>query len=87
MLVELHDVFRPGLTDTLRTRFESTHTFEVIGLQPRVPSQFESISFLPAADQLIALEELRNGPQEWALLTRKESPAALPPVAERSDAI
>ncbi len=68
MLVELHDVFRPGLTDTLRKRFESTHTFELVSTQPRVPSQFKSISFLTETDQLIALEELRNGPQDWALM-------------------
>jgi hypothetical protein len=69
MLVELHDVFRPGLTDTLRKRFQHTHTFELVCTQPRVPSQFKSISFLTETDQLIALEELRNGPQDWALIT------------------
>jgi SAM-dependent methyltransferase len=71
MLVELHDVFRPGLTVTLRRRFESTHHFELVSTQPRAPLQFDSIAFLSASDQLIALEELRNGPQDWALLTVK----------------
>jgi hypothetical protein len=71
MLVELHDVFRPGLTDTLRKRFESTHQLEIVNTEPRAPMEFDSIAFLPAADQLTALEELRNGRQDWALWSAK----------------
>ncbi len=71
ILVELHEIFRPGVTEALRLRFEPTHSFELAGTQPRDPAQYSLVSFLPDGDRAIALEELRNSPQEWALLKAK----------------
>ena len=69
VLVELHDVFVPGLTERLKGRFSQTHTWESMAAIQRRPEDFKAVSFLDEVDQHRALNELRIGTQVWALLS------------------
>jgi hypothetical protein len=71
MLIELHDFFRPGLTQTLSQRFAKSHTIELTDATERNPANYPSVAFLPPHQQPLALTEGRNGPQQWALMMAK----------------
>jgi len=65
ILVECHDTFRPGLTDTLAARFAPTHAVTRIdrSLSPTpLPAWTEALSDL---DRLLLLWEWRGGPTPW----------------------
>ena len=69
ILVECHDVMRPGLTDLIAARFAASHKITRIGraLDARLPDWMEDWSDL---DRLIALWEWRGGPTPWLWMTR-----------------
>jgi hypothetical protein len=73
ILVELHDVFRPGLSDELLPRFSRTHDIRLIDTVPRVPGQYRDLGFLTDAEQAIALDERRPRPMRWAHMTPRAS--------------
>lgn len=64
ILVECHDVLRPGLTDLLTARFAPSHDVIRIDRQltATLPAWMEALSDL---DRLIALWEWRSGPTPW----------------------
>ena len=64
ILVECHDVMRPGLTALLADRFAATHHVTRIDRQidANLPPWMEELSDL---DRLIALWEWRGGPTPW----------------------
>ena len=64
ILVECHDVMRPGLCDLITARFSATHTVTRLNRQiiAPLPEWMESLSDL---DRLIALWEWRSGPTPW----------------------
>lgn len=65
ILVECHDVLRPGLADRIAARFQATHTITRIDrtLSPQfLPDWMNDLSDL---DRLIALWEWRSGPTPW----------------------
>ncbi len=64
ILVECHDVLRPGLTDLIAARFEASHKVTRISRQivANLPAWMEELSDL---DRLIALWEWRGGPTPW----------------------
>ena len=64
ILVECHDVMRPGLTALLTGRFATTHHVTRIdrALNATLPGWMEELSDL---DRLIALWEWRAGPTPW----------------------
>ncbi len=70
ILVECHDVLRPGLTQTLTTRFAATHHVTRIDRQitATLPAWMEELSDL---DRLIALWEWRGGPTPWLWMQPK----------------
>jgi SAM-dependent methyltransferase len=70
ILVECHDVMRPGLTDLLAARFAPSHHVTRIDRQiaARLPSWMEELSDL---DRLIALWEWRGGPTPWLWMQAK----------------
>ena len=71
ILVESHEVMRPGLTDLITRRFAPTHTITRIDRQlapETLPAWMESFSDL---DRLIALWEWRGGPTPWLWMQRK----------------
>lgn len=68
LLIELHDVFVPGVTARLKTRFAPTHTWELVSSAEPDPARYPMLDYLPHDQRKLALAELRNGPQDWALL-------------------
>ena len=64
ILVECHDVMRPGLTDLIAGRFAATHHITRIerALNATLPDWMNELSDL---DRLIALWEWRGGPTPW----------------------
>ena len=70
ILVECHDVMRPGLTDLIAARFAASHTVTRLDrqLDANLPAWTEEWSDL---DRLIALWEWRSGPTPWLWMTRK----------------
>ena len=71
IIVESHECLRPGITKKLISRFEPTHSVELIeddGSRQLdgLPDWFKSLSHL---DQLLAIWEWRSGPTPWLVMT------------------
>ena len=64
-LIELHDLFRPGVTDKLTSFLGKTHSLHIIEEQGRNPNQFPELSRFGNFDRYLLLIELRGGPQQW----------------------
>lgn len=64
ILVETHDVLRPGLSDLIAGRFAPSHRITRLDREIRadLPDWMDSLSDL---DRLLALWEWRNGPTPW----------------------
>ncbi len=76
ILVECHDLMRPGLSDRIAARFAPTHAIARIGrsLTPAaLPDWMESLSDM---DRLIALWEWRGGPTPWLWMQANPERAA-----------
>jgi hypothetical protein len=63
VIVELHDVYDPGVGDEIVRRFAATHDVNVIPTGPQ-----------PPGNRL--LSELRPGPMRWAVMTPRRGPRA-----------
>ncbi len=71
ILVEVHDLVRPGLTDRLVDRFAATHRITRLDRQldaGALPDWMEELSDL---DRLIALWEWRGGPTPWLWMEQR----------------
>ena len=73
ILVESHECLVPGVTGTLKSRFEETHDIhEIVDDGMRVvecpPDWFNEFSHL---DQLLATWEWRSGPTPWLFMQKK----------------
>jgi hypothetical protein len=71
LIVETHDVYRPGVLDRLIERFEPTHRIEVLRQQPKtqpLPDWFADLGHL---DQLLAVWEFRVKPTPWLVMRPK----------------
>jgi len=71
IIVESHECLRKGVTQRLISRFEATHTIELIednGLRKidNPPDWFTKLSHL---DQLLATWEWRSGPTPWLVMS------------------
>ncbi len=64
ILVEAHDVFIPGLSNRLSTRFEPTHEIQRTESMPMV-GPVTQLADLADLDQLLAGWEWRAGPTPW----------------------
>ena len=73
ILVELHDFFKPGITEIIRERFQKSHNILMIDSVDRDPSDYPAIDFLPLEQQRVAVSEFRHGPQQWAFMTPKKN--------------
>ena len=65
ILVEVHDLMRPGLSDRIAARFAPTHLVTRIGRRlddSALPEWMEGFSDM---DRLLALWEWRGGPTPW----------------------
>jgi hypothetical protein len=69
ILVETHDVLRPGLTATLRCRFRATHAITTIQSRSRTVSDFAIRTWvarlIPPRIRVRAVNEGRPGPMTW----------------------
>ena len=71
LIVETHDIFRPGALATMTERFTPTHDIVRVDLRPKVfdpPPWLQDLSHL---DQLLAVWEWRGGPTPWLVMTPK----------------
>jgi SAM-dependent methyltransferase len=65
LLVETHDMYRPGCTEELCSRFAATHGIEVIAPRRRLWSDFPAVAVVPRIFRRYALDEWRNPAQRW----------------------
>ena len=68
IVVELHEHLRFGVTALIQDRFHKTHDITMIDSQKRDLEQFQSLGLLSVEESAKALNELRHGPQQWAVL-------------------
>jgi hypothetical protein len=70
ILVETHDVIRPGLSGLITHRFAATHDVTILNRQIRadLPDWMDRLSDL---DRLLALWEWRGGPTPWLWMQRR----------------
>jgi hypothetical protein len=73
ILVELHDFFTPGTTDTLRARFGATHAIEQVWQQPRTRRDFPWTTLgtilAPRSHMNFTVNELRPERMAWLWMT------------------
>jgi hypothetical protein len=68
ILVELHEVFEPGLTDDVLSRFSSTHDVRIVVGRDRDPARYPKLlKFSPRLAALL-ISEGRPEAMRWALL-------------------
>ena len=84
IIVESHECLRPGITQTLISRFDTTHELELVedsGLRQLedLPDWFHKLSHL---DQLLATWEWRSGPTPWLVMTAKNKVVSRDPLAK-----
>jgi hypothetical protein len=60
LLVEMHDIIRKGCSETLRERFESTHTIDVIPTRQRKMEDFPAGVAVEGRERLICMDEKRG---------------------------
>ncbi|MFN3572422.1 MAG: 50S ribosomal protein L11 methyltransferase [Phenylobacterium sp.] len=68
LIVEAHEVYRPGVADRLTERFAPTHHVERVTLGPKaadLPAWLKASNHL---DQLLAVWEWRLGPTPWLIM-------------------
>ncbi len=73
ILVELHDICKPGITPVILDRFRESHHIQLLDTVDRDASAYPAISFLEPEQQRVAVSEFRNGPQQWAFMTPKQT--------------
>ncbi len=80
LLIELHEVFHPGLTNEIIHRFKQTHWIEKINNSQQDFSNLRGLELLTEEDKEFALCEHRGGfgldiVMEWLFLTAKQGTA------------
>lgn len=70
LIVESHEVLRPGITRELTERFQATHEITRIDDDgqrslPKAPDWYKNMAHL---DQLLAVWEWRSGPTPWLVM-------------------
>ena len=71
IIVETHDIIRPGARATLMQRFGPTHDIVRVDQQAKVLDYPWWLKDLPHLDQLLAVWEWRAGPTPWLVMTPK----------------
>ncbi|MBY0429644.1 MAG: hypothetical protein K2Q10_00480 [Rhodospirillales bacterium] len=69
ILVELHDIWRPGCTEAVTRRFAESHRIERSVSQGRNIARLPALQDLGSLLQLAAVCEFRPCPMDWLLLT------------------
>ena len=73
LIVETHDVYRPGVMDRVRARFAATHDITVVHPGPKTAALPELLRNRSHLDQLLAVWEFRAAPTPWLVMTPKAS--------------
>lgn len=71
IVVETHDVYRPGAFEELVRRFASTHQIIRVRQQAKTFEMPEWLQELPHLDQLLAVWEWRQAPTPWLVMRPK----------------
>lgn len=71
LIVETHDVYRPGVLERLLERFSPTHDIERLDQQPKTMPLPDWMGSLGHLDQLLAVWEFRVRPTPWLVMTPK----------------
>lgn len=74
LLVELHELFRPGVTAVLHARFSSTHDITIVPAADFDPSSHPLLASLPSEQRWLAARDYRPCGMAWAIFIRKSSP-------------
>jgi len=73
LIVETHDIYRPGALATLQARFAPTHDVTLVEQQYLAFEPPPWFSNMPHLDRLLAVWEWRVSPTPWLVMTPKES--------------
>jgi hypothetical protein len=65
LLVETHEMYRPGCTEKLRAVFAPTHEVQIIAPVPRKWGGFSATRVIPRVFRRYAVDEWRNPAQRW----------------------
>ncbi|HEY9219717.1 MAG TPA: hypothetical protein VIO94_16840 [Phenylobacterium sp.] len=71
VIVETHDLYRPGVMQRLLDRFSPTHEIERVDHGPKTTPLPDWVMDLSHMDRLIAVWEFRAGPTPWLVMTPK----------------
>jgi 23S rRNA U2552 (ribose-2'-O)-methylase RlmE/FtsJ len=71
LLIELHEMFSPGVTETLVKRFQPTHDIELIDSAERDPKLYPVLNTLSPKQQRLAVNEDRYAAMQWAWMRAK----------------
>lgn len=71
LIVETHDLFRPGVKQRLIERFSASHEITVVEQQANPTALPDWLKDLSHMDQLLAVWEWRSGPTPWLVMTPK----------------
>ena len=71
LIVETHDVYRPGVLDRVRARFEATHDITVVHPGPKTATLPDLLRNRSHLDQLLAVWEFRAAPTPWLVMVPK----------------
>jgi len=71
VIVETHDLYRPGTRATLVERFTPTHDIVTVHQGHKVFDMPDWLQALPHLDQLLAVWEWRKQPTPWLVMTPK----------------
>jgi hypothetical protein len=68
MIVEVHDFVDSAISDTLKTRFSSSHDIEELPTRPRDPSSYPELAQYSQFDAMRAVSEERPGDMTWLVM-------------------
>jgi hypothetical protein len=71
IIVETHDLYRPGALATMSERFAPTHDIVRVDQQPKLVDMPPWLQELPHLDQLLAVWEWRQHPTPWLVMRPK----------------
>ncbi|WP_304170158.1 methyltransferase [Phenylobacterium aquaticum] len=71
LIVETHDLIRPGVQARVRERFAATHDILQVDPGPKPQILPEAMRGMSHLDQLLAVWEFRAGPTPWLVMTPK----------------
>jgi hypothetical protein len=69
LVVETHEMLRPGVRERLMERFSPTHDIVQVDQQPKAFDMPPWMTNLAHLDQLLAVWEWRSGPTPWLVMT------------------